>query len=209
MQTPKLSQVRPEPVDNKISEALEYLTPLEEPEPIQSIEEPEPISIDEPEPILIADEPEPIPIEGSKRPAFKSDGKGKAATGDVDKGALFEALHALGTEKGPSSAPAQSSKVDTKALMDALKPQPTGKPPAPKTTPPPQPKSKAVPFAAQPPPAKPGHKQAGKPVATPTPSTGKDTDEDLFKISDKEAVLEALRVLGWTEADDPDKKSKE
>jgi len=193
LQTPKLSQVRPEPVDTKISKALEYLTPTAEPEAIQAIEEPEPIPIplEETEPILIAEEPEPISMGAPKT---------RATTGEVDKGALFEALHALGVEKGPSGAPPPSSKVDTKALMDALKPQPTTK--APKMGPQ-KPAAKPVPFAAQTPPPKPGPKQAGKPAA---PSTPKDVDEDLFKISDKEAVLEALRVLGWSEAEDKDKK---
>jgi len=207
LQSPKLSHVRPEPMDNKISQALEYLTPMEEPEPIRVIEEPEPISLDEPEPLIDAEEPEPIPFEAPRPIPLKSAPKGKAATGDVDKGALFEALHALGTDKEPSVAPPPSSKVDTKALMDALKPQPTSKT-GPTKVAPPKPASKPVPFAAQPPPGKPGPKQAGKPSATAVPSTGKDADEDLFKISDREAVLEALRVLGWSEAEEKEKKSK-
>ena len=59
VQTPPLSQVEAEPIDSRISEALEILQPPEEPETIQIIEEPEPISIEEPEPIAIS-EPEPI-----------------------------------------------------------------------------------------------------------------------------------------------------
>ena len=198
-QPQKFSQVKPEPVDNKISEALEYLTPGEEPEPIQKIEEPEPISLDEPEPLAIAEEPEPIPID--KTVSVRPKAVAKGATSDVDKGALFEALHALGTDKAAPAATQPSSKVDTKALMDALKPQPAAKPT------PLQPTTKAVPFSAQPSPAKPVSKPAGKPSAVPfaataPASTAKESDEDLFKISDKEAVLEALKVLGWEEPED-------
>jgi uncharacterized protein len=199
-QPQKFSQVKPEPVDNKISEALEYLTPVEEPEPIQKIEEPEPISVDEPEPLAIAEEPEPIPIDET------APMKPKAATSDVDKGALFEALHALGTDKATPAAPQPSSKVDTKALMDALKPQPAATRPTPA-----QPATKAVPFSAQPAPARPVSKPTAKPAAVPfaataPTSTAKESDEDLFKISDKEAVLEALKVLGWEEPETKEDK---
>jgi predicted regulator of Ras-like GTPase activity (Roadblock/LC7/MglB family) len=200
-QPQKFSQVKPEPVDNKISEALEYLTPVEEPEPIQKIEEPEPISVDEPEPLAIAEEPEPIPIDETA--PVRHMVAPKTATSDVDKGALFEALHALGTDKAAPAPPQPSSKVDTKALMDALKPQPTVTRPTPA-----QPTTKAIPFSAQPPPAKPVSKPAGKPSAVPFAATAppagaaKEADDDLFKISDKEAVLEALKVLGWEEPED-------
>lgn len=194
-QPQKFSQVKPEPVDSKISEALEYLTPIEEPEPIQKIAEPEPIPMEEPEPLAISEEPEPIPIDETV-PA-----RPKSAGSDVDKGALFEALQALGSDKAAPAAPQPSSKVDTKALMDALKPQPAAKPT------PSQPPAKTVPFSAQPSPVKPVSKPTGKPASVPFGATApasaaKESDEDLFKISDKEAVLEALKVLGWEEPED-------
>ena len=181
VRTPPLSQVKPEPVGSKISEALEILSPAEEPEPIRIIEEPEPIaigapqtiSIEEPEPIILS-EPEPIPVEGPQGVAPPS------GTSDFDKGTLFEALQALGVDKEAQTAPAPSSNVDTQALMSALKPQPGAKP---------------TPFTGQP---------SSQPSSAPfiAPSGKAETDEDLFKISDKEAVLEALKVLGWEEPED-------
>jgi len=165
IQTPPLSQVKAEPVDLKVSEALEILTPTEEPETIEIIEEPEPIELpDIPLPIPVVEpEPEPIAAEGD----------------DVDKGTLFEALQALGIDKGAAPESQPTSDVDTQALMSALKPQPS---------------TKQVPFSGGPAPAKP----SGKPF-TASPGGKGETDEDLFKISDKEAVLEALKVLGWEE----------
>ena len=170
IQTPPLSQVKAEPVSSKVSEALEILTPTEEPETIEIIEEPEPIELpDTPQPIPVVEpefisvEPEPIAIEGD----------------DVDKGTLFEALQALGIDKGAAPEPQPTSDVDTQALMSALKPQPS---------------TKQVPFSGGPAPAKPSEKPF-----TASPDGKGETDEDLFKISDKEAVLEALKVLGWEE----------
>ncbi|NVM53008.1 MAG: roadblock/LC7 domain-containing protein [Candidatus Helarchaeota archaeon] len=162
VQTPPLSQVQPEPVDTNLSEAIDILSPIGEPETI-SIEEPEPLPIGEPEAISI-EEPEPLTIEEPEP---------LAPTSDVDKGTLFEALQALGVDKGAKPTTQPASGVDTQALMSALKPQPT---------------------AAKP---------SGVPFATSPPSTVKgDSDDDLFKISDKEAVLEALKVLGWEEPED-------
>ncbi len=169
IKTPPLSQIPVEPPQDAISEALEVLSPGEEPEPI-AIEEPELITIDEPEPIPVE---EPMPIE-------------TGPSGDnVDKGALFEALQALGSDKATTEAP--SSKVETEALMDALKPQPATKPVSVGQTPPP----------------KPATKQASVPFTAPSPSPkGEGAEDDLFKISDKEAVLEALKVLGWEEPEE-------
>ncbi|MHA1359113.1 MAG: roadblock/LC7 domain-containing protein [Candidatus Helarchaeota archaeon] len=170
IKTPPLSQIPVEPVKDAISEALDVLSPVDEPEPIP-IEEPELITIDEPEPIPIE---EPVPIS----PPTPAD--------NVDKGALFEALQALGSEKEPATA-APSAKVETEALKDALKPQPATKP---------------VPFSQQPAPSRPAAKPASVPFAaqSSTPKVG--GDDDLFKISDKEAVLEALKVLGWEEPEE-------
>ena len=170
IQTPPLSQVKAEPVDLKVSEALEILTPTEEPETIEIIEEPEPIELpDTLQPIPVV---EPIPVEPEP-----------IAGDDVDKGTLFEALQALGIEKGAAPESQPTSDVDTQALMSALKPQPS---------------TKQVPFSGGPAPAKPGEKPSSVPF-TASPGGKEESDEDLFKISDKEAVLEALKVLGWEE----------
>ncbi len=179
IKTPPLSQVQAEPVKDVISEALEVLTPPEEPETIEIIEEPEPIPIQEPEPIPI-EEPEPIPIQEPEPISTTSTPE------SVDKGALFEALQALGAEKTPPPSPQPSAKADTQALMNALKPQAT---------------PKTVPFAPQT--STPSAKPVEPPFAAkPLPTQNKGSDDDLFKISDKEAVLEALKVLGWEEPED-------
>jgi predicted regulator of Ras-like GTPase activity (Roadblock/LC7/MglB family) len=178
IKTPPLSQIPTEPPQDAISEALNVLSPEEEPAPI-SIEEPEPIAIEEPELITI-DEPEPIAVE---EPVPIATG---TSEDNVDKGALFEALQALGSDKAPATT-APSSKVETEALMDALKPQPTTAPISVGQTPPPKPTTKpaSVPFTAQ----------------SPSPKA-EGAEDDLFKISDKEAVLEALKVLGWEEPEE-------
>ncbi len=168
IQTPPLSQVQAEPVDAKISDALQILSPTDEPETIEIIEEPEAIELpDSPQPVQIS-ELEPIPVEPEPTVVGGSN--------DVDKGTLFEALQALGVDKGAAPASKPTSDVDTQALMSALKPQPSTKSAVSE-------KPSSVPFVAS------------------APGKG-DSDEDLFKISDKEAVLEALKVLGWEEPDD-------
>ncbi|TFG05844.1 MAG: hypothetical protein EU536_00430 [Promethearchaeota archaeon] len=176
IQTPPLSQVKPEPIG--------VVPVAREPEPIEIIEEPEPIELpDTPTPIQLSEEPEPIPI--IEEPELVPIEEPEPITEDVDKGTLFEALQALGVDKGHAPAAQSSSDVDTQALMSALKPQPT---------------QKAVPFSGASAPA-PAQKPAAVPFAAPA-STKSEADEDLFKISDKEAVLEALKVLGWEEPDD-------
>ncbi len=188
IKTPPLSQVHAEPASDNISEALDILSPAEQPETVEIIEEPEPILIDEPELIPISepepiaiDEPEPILISGPE-PVAKS-----APSDNVDKGALFEALQALGGDKAGAPAPQATPKADTDALMDALKPQPT---------------PKTVPFSTKPVEApKPAQKPSAPFTEKPAPAKT-EADDDLFKISDKEAVLEALKVLGWEEPDD-------
>ncbi|MHA1264135.1 MAG: roadblock/LC7 domain-containing protein [Candidatus Helarchaeota archaeon] len=188
IQTPPLSQVQPEPVGSKITEVIETLSPAAEPEQIEIIEEPEPIEfpegptpvpISEPEPISIPEEPQIVPIQ-EPEPTASAQSEG------IDKGTLFEALQALGVDKGQEAAPQQATDVDTQALMSALKPQPT---------------QKAAPFVASGTPSSSSQKTTVVPFSgTVTPKA--ESDEDLFKISDKEAVLEALKVLGWEEPDD-------
>ncbi|HUX99719.1 MAG TPA: roadblock/LC7 domain-containing protein [Candidatus Deferrimicrobium sp.] len=203
LQTPQFSQVQPEPVEDKISEALEALSIIEEPETIQTIEEPEPIAIEEPEPIAISEEPEPIPVSFEPEPIAIEEPKPispKPSSGSIDKSALFEALQALGTEKEPAPTTATTSKVDTQALMDALKPQAKPQPTQPVSRP--QPARQQIPFVGQPAPAKTAAKPANIPFVATAPAATTGDDEDLFKISDKEAVLEALKVLGWEEPED-------
>ncbi len=218
IKTPPLSQVKGEPMrKDVISEALEILTPSEEPETIE-IMEPDSISLPKaepkevPAPIPIEEEPELIPMD--EEPGSIPLKKPAVATESVNKGALFEALQALGTEKTPTPPPATrpapsppvpaarsvpAPKADTKALMNALKPQPTAKPEPPKSRP--------APFVPQQPAAKPKTEPAKAPfTAKPAPSKGEAADDDLFKISDKEAVLEALKVLGWEEPEDKGSK---
>ncbi|MFX1294771.1 MAG: roadblock/LC7 domain-containing protein [Promethearchaeota archaeon] len=167
------AQVQPEPASEAISEALKVLNPLEEP---LIMDEPEPLIMDEPEP-LIMDEPESLIMDEPE--SLSSAG----AKQKVDKGVLFDALQALGPEKEPTSAVQPTSKVETQALMNALKPQP----------------STTVPFSGQ---AAPSNKQTSVPFAKQSPAAKGIADDDLFKISDKEAVLEALKVLGWEEPEE-------
>ena len=91
----------------------------------------------------------------------------------IDKSALFEALSHLGASE---EAPPQAAQVNQNTLMEALKPKET---------------EASVPF-----------QQA--PAQAPSqfiPAAAED-DDDVFKISDKDAVLEALKVLGWEEPEE-------
>ncbi|MBD3229009.1 MAG: hypothetical protein GF329_12540 [Candidatus Lokiarchaeota archaeon] len=98
---------------------------------------------------------------------------------------LEDALKTLGASD--ESAPSGKVDVDTDVLIDALKPKST----APETTSTPESiptseptSSSEVPFTSS------------QPTQEPKGSTSSD---DIFNISDKEAVLEALKVLGWEE----------
>ena len=92
-----------------------------------------------------------------------------------DKSALFDALQTLGGEETATQPTGTGVEVNENSLMEALKPKerPT---PAPFQQPSTQP-TQFVPAAA-------------------------DDDDDMFKISDKDAVLEALKVLGWEEPEE-------
>ncbi|MHA1312980.1 MAG: roadblock/LC7 domain-containing protein [Candidatus Helarchaeota archaeon] len=164
---------------NKVAATLGVSQPIAEvPEAVPAaqavVEEqviPEPVVAPEAAPI---EPPSPVPevsFEVPSQPAPIPE----PATADVgfDKSALFEALQTLGTE--PETAQPASTEsgveIDTTALIDALKPKTAGIP---------------APVEAAP------------PVSQPRPTPQHDDDE-LFKISDKEAVLEALKVLGWEE----------
>ena len=96
-----------------------------------------------------------------------------------DKSALFDALQQLGgtgtTEQTPPQQP--NTGVDQNSLMEALKPKESAQPGIPFQQAPSQPPTQFVPAAA-------------------------DDDDDVFKISDKDAVLEALKVLGWVEPEE-------
>ncbi|TFF89263.1 MAG: hypothetical protein EU549_01195 [Promethearchaeota archaeon] len=93
---------------------------------------------------------------------------------------LEDALKTLGASDEP--APTGKVDVDTNVLIDALKPSsaaPEKKVPTSEPT-----QSSEVPFTS-----------SGQ---TQQPSKSASSD-DIFNISDKEAVLEALKVLGWEE----------
>ncbi|MHC1591618.1 MAG: hypothetical protein ACXQS8_05995, partial [Candidatus Helarchaeales archaeon] len=134
---------------------------------------PEPVSFQQPEPTPA------VEAESYSQPAASAPIP-EPARADIgfDKSALFEALQTLGAESEPEQPAASDSdvEIDTSALIDALKPK----------TAPAQPASPASTFAAS---------------SRPKPQPKHDEDE-LFKISDKEAVLEALKVLGWEEPND-------
>ena len=102
-----------------------------------------------------------------------------APTEDVgfDKSALFDALQTLGGEEAPTQPTGQAVEVNQNSLMEALKPKERSTP-APFQQGQAQPSTQFVPAAAH------------------------DDDDDMFKISDKDAVLEALKVLGWEEPEE-------
>jgi len=93
----------------------------------------------------------------------------------IDKSALFEALSHLGAseEAQPQAAP----EINQNSLMEALKPKEAAQGYTPFQQAPTKAPSQFVPAAA-------------------------DDDDDVFKISDKDAVLEALKVLGWEEPEE-------
>ncbi|TFF85974.1 MAG: hypothetical protein EU551_02875 [Promethearchaeota archaeon] len=88
---------------------------------------------------------------------------------------LEDALKTLEGASGPTPSQATVD-VNTDALIDALKPEPTPQAPVASTQPP---------FTGS------------QPSETPSPTSS--SSDDIFNISDKEAVLEALKVLGWEE----------
>ncbi len=95
-----------------------------------------------------------------------------------DKSALFDALQTLGGEETPSKATSQEVEVNQNSLMEALKPRDR-------------------PIQA------PFQQQQVQPSTQFVPAaTHEEDEEDMFKISDKDAVLEALKVLGWEEPEE-------
>lgn len=149
---------------------------------------PEPVPTFEPTPAIqptMTEEviPEPVEISdatisfGPQEPAAAAASIPEPVSEEVgfDKSALFEALQSLGTEpEAKQAAPESDVEVDTGALIDALKPKAAEPEPTP---------ASGAPFTS-------GAKPAAK---------AHHDDDELFKISDKEAVLEALKVLGWEE----------
>ena len=94
-----------------------------------------------------------------------------------DKSALFDALQTLGGDEAPTQPTSQPVEVNQNSLMEALKPKD---------------RTGHAPFAAP----------STQPSAQFVPSSAHDDDDDMFKISDKDAVLEALKVLGWEEPEE-------
>ncbi|NVM05333.1 MAG: roadblock/LC7 domain-containing protein [Candidatus Helarchaeota archaeon] len=124
--------------------------------------------------------PEPVTIDQLPAPVSAESIPAPATISDVeesfDKRALFDALQSLEGQEAPTTAQPTSGSVeiDSEALKTALSPKPV----QPQLTPP-----------VAPPPTKPF-------------TAAEASDDDLFKISDKDAVLEALKVLGWEEPED-------
>lgn len=145
---------------------------LTTPTTIITEEVPEPITVDQ----LTAStglEEVPAPVSVDSIPAPASVSEVEES---FDKRALFDALQSLESKKTPTPAQPTSGSVeiDTEALRTALGPKPVTTQPSPTISTPP-----TKPFTA-----------------------AEASDDELFKISDKEAVLEALKVLGWEEPEE-------
>ncbi|MFX1450144.1 MAG: roadblock/LC7 domain-containing protein, partial [Promethearchaeota archaeon] len=131
-------------------------------------------------PVIEEETPAPITFEEVPAPVTIDAIPAPVSVSEVeesfDKRALFDALQSIEVQEKPTPAePSLSSvEIDSEALRSALSPKAPVTQPTPSV--PPQP---AKPFTA-----------------------AESSDEELFKISDKEAVLEALKVLGWEEPEE-------
>jgi predicted regulator of Ras-like GTPase activity (Roadblock/LC7/MglB family) len=147
------------------------------------------VALTTPTTITSEEVPEPVTVEQLTTPAsieevpapFSLDSIPAPATvsetdESFDKRALFDALQSIEVKETPTPAqPASGSvEIDSEALRTALGPKPVSPQPTSSITPPP-----SKPFTA-----------------------AEASDDELFKISDKEAVLEALKVLGWEEPEE-------
>lgn len=137
-----------------------------------------------PTPVSMEEIPEPLFVEEEfARPVSveKIPAPATISEGEesFDKKTLFDALRALETHETPSKMEPtpQGVEIDSEALRSALSPKTA------KTTP-----------------------TTGKKPVRPF-ATAETSEDELFKISDKDAVLEALKVLGWEEPEE-DKKKK-
>jgi hypothetical protein len=157
---------------NKVARTLGYEEAFEIP-----ATPPEPIPIEPTPAATIKEEiPEPISFEEVPAPISPEEIPAPATVAPIeesfDKTALFDALQSLEV-KEPAPASTQGVEIDSEALRAALSPKPV--------------QSKSAPTTAP----------------QPTPFTVAETsDDELFKISDKDAVLEALKVLGWEEKEE-------
>ncbi|NHI91903.1 MAG: hypothetical protein EAX96_05330 [Candidatus Lokiarchaeota archaeon] len=164
---------------NKVAKTLgtevleEYPTPIPQPE-IELVEQPDLTPLEPPTTISYQPEYEQ-PQEYSEPMSYEAAPQQEEV--GFDKSALFDALQHLGASE---ETPRQPSQVNESSLMEALKPKEA----APRPT--------YTPFQQGPTPA----------PSQFVPVAGHDDDEDVFKISDKDAVLEALKVLGWEEPEE-------
>ncbi|MHA1378724.1 MAG: roadblock/LC7 domain-containing protein [Candidatus Helarchaeota archaeon] len=113
--------------------------------------------------------------------------------------ALEEVPPPVSTEQIPAPVTVSAEEsFDKKALFDALQSLETTETAPVETTENVEIDSDALRAALSPKPV------TAQPTQQPTKpfTTAETTDEELFKISDKEAVLEALKVLGWEEPDE-------
>ncbi|MHA1298557.1 MAG: roadblock/LC7 domain-containing protein [Candidatus Helarchaeota archaeon] len=169
---------------NKVSKILGYEEPIEvpvtpskpvpaEPTPATTISDYTP-----PAPVTPEEIPAPVTLEEVPPPASPEIPAPATVTSteeSFDKRALFDALQSLESTEAPTPVETTDSvEIDSEALRAALSPKQVTTQPTTTVTQTPE-----------------------------KPFTAADTsDDELFKISDKEAVLEALKVLGWEEPDE-------
>ncbi|MFX0138401.1 MAG: hypothetical protein ACFFDN_32465, partial [Candidatus Hodarchaeota archaeon] len=164
----------PEPVAPKPTPAV-TITELTPPPVTPTPITPAPVT---PTPVTPEEIPAPITFEEIPAPVSTDSIPAPLSISEAeesfDKRALFDALQKIEVKETPAQPALSSVEIDSEALKSALSPKPV----APQPTPPiaPQP---AKPFTA-----------------------AEASDDELFKISDKEAVLEALKVLGWEEPEE-------